>query len=52
MKQTSYRNLLLHYDYTTYAWIISTKTGELIGSFTDIDKAKSFIDNLLEKKFK
>lgn len=46
MSVLNYRDLLIHYDYVIYSWVISTPTGEVIGSFTNIDKAKKFIDDL------
>lgn len=47
MKQLKYKEFNLIYDYTKYSWVITTNTGELIGSFTNIDKAKIFIDYLI-----
>ena len=47
MKQVKYKEFNLIYDYTKYSWIITTNTGELIGSFSNIDKAKFFIDCLI-----
>jgi hypothetical protein len=47
MKQIDYKGLLLNYDYIKYSWLISTKTGELVARFTNLDTAKKFIDSLL-----
>lgn len=46
MKTVNYKGLSLNYDYIKYAWLISTEAGELIGMFSNLDKAKQFIDSL------
>jgi hypothetical protein len=46
--KTVYKDLVLFYEYTTYSWIVTTKTGETIGFFSNMDKAKSFIDSITD----
>lgn len=48
MKNLIYKELVLNYDYLLYSWVITSQEGSFIGKFTTLDKAKQFIDNLIE----